>query len=282
VAKELVMARLDYNFQHEASLGSGDIADLSLVSYLTPVGKEYAVVKQVRSPDDEDLLITEADMLRVLADSLPKDTWKNCVPRVLEQDPGRNVLEYFPGWLTAETLRSLEPEIDGKTLVWMWKRLLGLIGWVHHLGYVHGAILPKHVLYFPDGPRLKNSPRQHAIRVIDWCYATKFSTRDRLKAWCPDFADFYPVEIQAKRQLGPWTDIYMSAKLMQYLAGGDVKTRQIPSHIPLELGLCLMECMEYDLTRRPQKASDVFTEVVEIASEVYGEPKYHQFEVRGL
>lgn len=48
--------------------------------------------------------------------------------------------------------------------VWMWKRILELLGWVHRNGIVHGAIRPEHLILHA---------RDHGVVLAGWSSATR-------------------------------------------------------------------------------------------------------------
>lgn len=46
-----------------------------------------------------------------------------------------------------EDVRRAYPNgVDPRASVWIWKRLLELLGWVHRAGYTHGAVIPHHLI----------------------------------------------------------------------------------------------------------------------------------------
>jgi len=49
--------------------------------------------------------------------------------------------------------------VDARTAVWMWRRILGVLGWVHGSGVVHGAVTADHVLIHP---------RDHRALLVGW------------------------------------------------------------------------------------------------------------------
>lgn len=268
----------DFDIVQNFGLCSGDIADIH-------VGKMLGVpvaVKKARTDADRDLLDNEAIVLqdlmeKLLAEPKAKD-WSYAIPQIIGtfKTPRANVLELFSGFISVEDIRKVCTGVDGRTLVWQWKRLLGILSWVHHFGYTHGAVLPPHVLYFPDGS-IKDE-RIHSVRLIDWCYAID-KKESKLKAWVPDYEDFYPPEVKAKKNVGPWTDLYMAGKTMIYLAGGNVKDNKFPSRIPGQLANQIRKCLEPKIKLRAQSVSDVFESFVATAGDVYGKRKFHEFKV---
>ncbi len=279
-----VNGKLHFDFVRNVGLCSGDIANLYLgkVGLYTPV-----LLKIAKNEFDNDLLKNEGDILKELVPKLKQDSWSYFVPQVLDsfqiqstngdQRPWCNVLEFFPGFFDGESIRKLSTGVDGRTLVWMWKRLLGLLSWVHHHGYVHGAVLPPHVMYWPDGS--KKDERTHTLRLVDWAYALNYKTQKKLIAWVPDYRDFYPPEVIKKSTIGPATDLYMAAATMIYLAGGDVKTKKFPSRIPAQISAVIKKCLQDNYNKRPQSMGEYFDTFAATSVDVYGPRKFHEFKL---
>ncbi len=249
----------------------GDITDIYSVE-----GSEW-LIKVARSHDDNDLLRAEGEALRklngitsVVRDGVPtlkenfwvEGTWKR----------EANVITRFPGFVTAQEVYAKygERTVAKRTGVWMFKRILSLLTWVHHFKLVHGAILPSHVMFYPDndGNTTTRDPRKHTIRLIDWCYSVDYTQRTRLSSWVPSWQDFYAPELLAKKAIGPFSDIYMAAELMLYLCG----TLWPPAH-----GKVLLKCLEDDHTKRYQTAKDVLDDWIQATAKEYGAPKWVDF-----
>ena len=247
----------------------GDVADLYRVD-----GKQ-ALVKVARHHDDNDLLRAEVSALRTLEQIKPPV--QDGVPKLLENfyieglwKREANVITFYPGFLTAQQVHA-KMVVDAKTAVWMFKRILSLLTWVHHYKLVHGAILPPHVMFYPDNDGVSGvvDPRKHSIRLIDWCYSVDFTQRTRLSSWVPAWQDHYAPELLSKKFIGPPSDIFMAARLIQYLCG----------KLPGAMEKVLMKCLDPDPAKRYQKAGEVFEDWKAAAAKEFGTPKWHEFNV---
>ena len=283
-----------------ADFASGDIADLHSARHLVGAKENEVLIKAARTHEDNELLVAERDTLEAVHKYLVTNTrhgdWDQCIPQILDSfllDAGTakrvrvNVLEKFDGFLTVEQIHSHYPDgVDGRTVAWMWKRLMILLDWVHQAGYIHGAVLPPHIMYYPDNDgRTERDKRKHSVRLVDFCYSRKHrdlhrvSGTSKLIAWSPAWKDFYPPEVLAKKSVGPETDMYMAAKTMLYLIGGDVKTNTVPKHIEREVSDFLLMCLHNDRQKRPLDIRQYFTLFVMMLERVYGKPKYHMFNI---
>ncbi len=276
-----------------ASLASGDLCDVHRVRFDSAGKTIEGLLKMARELADNELLMAERvnldNLRKAMASKLKKNDWLTCIPEVYDsfliadgsKKTRANILESFDGFLTAEEIQSrLAGGVDGRTIAWMWKRLLGLLDWIHGLGYLHGAVLPPHVLYFPDDDaNLANDLRRHSVRLIDWCYSLELKATSRLKAWCPQYEEFYAPEILGKKLLSPQTDLYMAAKTMVYLLGGNAKDNTFPVSVPAEIIQSLLLCLEKNPDRRPGNPQSYFDSFVRVLEKLYGKPKYHRFTV---
>lgn len=244
----------------------GEMADLYKVE-----GKPI-LLKVVRNHDDNDLLRAEANALKTL--ERIDGPVREGVPRLIstvQLDGMRkreaNLITRFSGFYTAEEVHG-KTVVDARTAVWMFKRLMSLLTWVHHFKMIHGAILPPHVMFYPDndGKRLVDA-RKHSVRLIDWCYSVDFKSRTRLSAWEAKWKDHYAPELIAKKSMSPASDIYMAAKLIRYLCGA----------LPAPLERVMSICTADDPEQRYQKASEAFEAWKAAAAQEFGTPRWHDF-----
>jgi hypothetical protein len=255
----------------------GDIADLYFME------DAARIVKVARSDDDNDLMRAEAKALKLL-DGISGPV-RDGVPILAEsfQIDGKrrreaNVISAFTGFVTAQQVKS-KTNVDYKTAVWMFKRILSLLTWVHHFGLVHGAILPPHVLFYPDNDGQNGvDSRKHSIRLIDWCYSVEYAGRTRLSSWVPAWKDYYAPELVAKQSVTPASDIYMAANLIGYLVDNGVSTSNM-LNMPSQLRSVMLKCTEPDPAKRYQKASEAFDAWTAAAKATFGAPKWHEFEI---
>ena len=248
----------------------GELADLYEVA-----GKPL-LVKVARSHDDNDLLRAEAAALHILKQIPPPVSEgvaalaENFQLEAAAGNPWKreaNVIADLPGFVTAEEVHR-KTIVDARTVVWIFKRILTLLTWVHHFGLVHGAILPPHVLLYPDNDgKNERDARKHSVRLVDWCYSVDFKTRTRLSAWVPAWKEHYAPELLSKKAIGPAADLYMAAFLMRYLT----------KDLPRSLETVLVRCVDKDPQKRYQKAAEVFEAWSKAAIAEFGSPRWQAF-----
>jgi len=264
----------------ESLLTHGDLADIYRCSYTGKAGaKQGLAFKVVQSAADNDLLEHEAKVLATLypADQ-PEEKFYRFLPRVhdtfmLRGAKGRtnrrvNVLPLYSEHVSLSDVIKAHPGgVDYRDAVWMFKRTLMALGFVHRKGVVHGAVLPTHVLVHPV---------EHGAKLIDWAYAVQdpWPKDGRVKAMSTPYREFYAPEILAKGMVSAHTDIFMAAQCMVALLGGDVKSRKAPATVPVQIRMFLESCLFSAQFRRPDDAWALLEEFDQMLERLVGKPKY--------
>ncbi|MEK9151879.1 MAG: hypothetical protein AAB692_00780 [Patescibacteria group bacterium] len=243
---------------------------------------EAVVIKICAAMADADLMAREAEALRDLAKSTAAGAhhFTRIIPEVvatgeIETHDGisrpATVFRYknLHDWTLADVLKEYPDGVDPETMVWMWKRTLMLLGWIHMNDIAHGAVLPQHILI---------QPLNHAVTLLDWAYAVHdgetfqvFSTAGR---------DFYPSRVWDGGRVTWITDIIMSARCMIALLGGDPATGSVPVKVPAPIADYLRHHGGYGPTPKPQRvmtAIEIEQDFGKVAESVYGPRRYHPF-----
>ena len=246
-------------------IATGDLADV----YTSDGG----AFKIVRSPADNDLMKMEADTLKTLyPDGQTDEGFYRYLPKLLDTFEMKgtsgsrrrvNVLTSLPYYSLVEVKNRLKV-LDYRDAVWIYRRVLEGIGFVHRAGIVHGAVIPPHVMVHPV---------THGARIVDWCYAVR---NGRVKALSKPWKSFYPLEVVGKMDASTSTDIYMATACMVWLVGGDVVTRSMPGAVPREVQGFLRGCMIENPKRRPDDAWALHGELSRLLERLVGRPKYRQ------
>ena len=251
----------------------GDLCEL----YPASCGGDAVLLKVVRQPRDNDLLEAEAAALQLLDRELQGQRLRAHFPRLVESTllhDARarrriNVLVAETGYVSlAEVLRAHPDGIAPQDAAWMFNRLLAALGATHAAGLVHGAVVPEHVLI---------RPADHNGLLVDWCYSVPRGAV--VKALSPANREAYPPEITAKLPAVPATDIYMAARCMARLLGGDAHTGSVPERVPAPIRRLLAACLLPSPHRRSASAWQLFDDFREILHELYGPPVFRPFSI---
>ncbi len=201
-------------------LAVGHSSDVFLAERAVRLG-ERVVLKLLRAPADEALFRNEQTALEALERSTKRGSehFSTLLPqRVAFGRSDRNgkprLVAVFrePVGFThslADLCAAYPQGVDPRHVVWLWARLLELLGWVHVSGWVHGAMLPSHVLV---------DARDHGARLVGWSCAGR--PGDALRALDPREATLYPRELLDGGKLTTRGDLTMLARCMRLCAGG--------------------------------------------------------------
>lgn len=251
-------------------LAVGHSSDVFLATRATRI-TERLLVKVLRDAEDEPLLRNEQRVLAKLEASPERGTpyFTSLVPQrafsgVLEGSgfsrPFAAAFRQPPG--LAHTLAQLRERfpggVDPRHAIWLWRRALELLDWLHRSGVVHGALLPAHILL---------DAREHSVGLVGFSCAGGADTP--LAALDPRQADFYPAGAAPKPTLSPATDLAMLARCIVHALGG-LPTR-VPSHVPAPLAQLLGDQLTGNVAVAPLELS---RNVSEVARECFGPPHF--------
>jgi len=246
-------------------LHTGDVSDIHLA---VSEGKNY-LAKVSRIPDGAGRLKTESTIIMHLLKEAytkhPKSRINELFPLLVETFPAADrsmrkqisIFEQVDGLYTLKEVKEKHKDgLDGRHIAWIMKRLLMATSFAHDNNYIHGAVVPTHILI---------DPQNHSIKLIGW--GQSVIANNPLTAISTAYKDFYPQEVFAKKPASPSTDIYMIAKCMVDLAGGSHK---LPRKFQLFLKFCTLDGQ----LMRPQNAMVLYQELTEVLQAVYGTPKF--------
>lgn len=186
---------------------------------------ELVVIKVLRAPGDGDLLAREHEVLTALEASraqgaphftrlLPQRVALGTARLGMRGELGERrvaVHRWRSGFVHTfdDVAREHPLGITAGHAVWMWKRVLELLGWIHASGWVHGAVLPPHLLVHA---------RDHGVTLIG--YSRAVPAGRPLPAFSDDHRGLYPAAVWGGGPATPATDVTMSARcLARVLAG---------------------------------------------------------------
>jgi Putative peptidoglycan binding domain/Protein kinase domain len=227
------------------------------------------VVKIATRAADNDLLERECFTLeKIVPEGTADEKFYRYFPRCLLAGNvtglAANVFPYAAGYVSlADVLRAYPGGLDFRDVVWMFKRTLAGLGFAHRRGFVHGAILPEHVLIHPTN---------HGAKLVDWCYAVP--TGRRGVAYVASRRDYYAPEVLQKVGLGPSTDIFMAASCAVALLGGNPATGEMPDAVPGPVRDFLTTCRSLEFAPRPQDAWDAHEAFDKVLFDLVGKPAY--------
>ncbi len=234
----------------EGLLARGDSTDVFRARWAMRLG-ELCVLKVTRSLADGDLVRREweaIDRLRgstvsgsehfasLLPVPIARGVLRETTPEGDTVERPAAVYQWRSGFVhTLAEVIDVHPEgIDGRISVWIWKRLLEMLHFVHSAGMVHGAVLPPHVLVHP---------RDHGATLVGFGTAT--AVGGSLPARSRAFEAWYPERGLSTGDASAARDLAMSARCVARaltpVSGRGAATFEPPRSLPEPLFSLLSE-----------------------------------------
>jgi serine/threonine protein kinase len=234
------------------SLGRGTASEVFLARRLGQMPL-LATVKLSIHPTGKDALKREAENLLTLQalDGAAGVYAAQRLPEVIacagiDDGTGRHclILRHPSGfWGSLAALATQFPlGLDPRHVLWLWRRMLDVLHFVHAQGWVHGSVSPEHALV---------RPQDHGVRLIGWADAR----RDALP--------------KAKA-----TDLMRSARVVQVLLGGTRPMGTLPAQVPPILASLITRAAEDEAYCIAQGASGIDSQLVAAGREAFGPPVF--------
>lgn len=246
---------------------------------------ELVVLKVARALSDADLVAREFEVISELhgSEAQGAEHFSRLLPQPVMQGPVKDlqgvprpaaVYRWRSGFqhTFVDVLAEYSGGVDPRAAVWMWKRTLELLGFVHRGGFVHGAVLPAHLLVHP---------RDHGVVLVGWSSAQRTSPSRPLVATSASARAFYPEALWSGGAPSPTTDLAMSARSMAYVLGGDPATGKVPRGVPQPLAELVQLQSDPDHPRAAHDAWLLKERVDAAAREAFGPPRYVHFTLPG-
>lgn len=256
----------------EGRIASGDSSEVYRGRWVVRLG-ELVVIKVLAAMSDADLLRREWATLKELAGSSTRGA-EHFVTRLpapvahglVDTDRPRpaSVFGWHSGFVhTLEQVGEAWPSgVSAPVGVWILKRLLELLDFVHRAGFVHGAVTPEHVLVHP---------RDHGAMLVGFTLATPWheARTQRLPAMPRRWASLY----EGGREATPALDVAMACRCVRAVQGWHLAdaVRRGP----------IAEVVDRGRSGRVDSAWELREALVEASREELGPPAYHPLPMPG-
>ena len=227
---------------------------------------ERVLIKRARAKKDGAQLEREWEVLGRLqrSEAAGAEVFSARIPQPVAM--GRNgdapalAVRRIPGFRhTFAAVREAYPQgVDPHAAVWMWRRILEVLSFVHASGMAHGALLPEH-LVVEDG--------EHGVQVVGFRCAG--AAGEELCGVTAAREDLYPRWFLAKRRLSARADLAMSAQCIAHVLVPD------RPEVPEELAELVWEVAG---AREGDPLGDAWAlheRVGKLAKILFGPPSFH-------
>ncbi len=257
-------------------IGQGDSSDV-YTGQRARWPTELVVVKTLRDEKEVDLLENEWRSIQTLLGSQVRgaDTFSALMPQPVThgkitdgQFLGRqaSIFRWQSGFrhTLADVIKTYPQGIPPRASIWVWRRILESLSFIHSSGMVHGAVLPQHLLV---------QDNEHGIRLIGFGYSGRKG--DRLPATVQEKQDLYPGAGKFKPVLTPQMDLCMSARCLSVVLGGDPSAEALPAAVPAPLASIIKRVACLDPDGKPgEDAWALREELGQLAKDVFGPSQF--------
>lgn len=234
---------------------------------------ELVILKILRDSADPASLDNEWDILQTLISSnapgaatfsrrIPQPVMRGTISGGAFMGCRVSIFRWEAGFHhTFESVRRLYPQgIPPRASIWVWRRILETLFFIHNTGLVHGAILPPHLLV---------QENEHGIRIVG--YGNAGVVGQPLRRMIAPYAAFYPPGTRSGTPLSPSLDLGMSARCIIFLLGGDPQRASLPASVPPRLAELIQR-----VAHNPESESAwaLREELGRLADQIYGAPQF--------
>jgi len=256
-------------------LARGDVADVYAAARARRPS-ERVVAKVLRDPRDLPRFQAEWDILGAIhrsevpgaasfAGRLPQPAaFGECGPGLFAGSRAMVFRRAHGFDRTFEEVRRAFPRgIESRASIWVWRRILETLSFLHSAGFCHGAVLPAHLLV-QDG--------EHGVLLVGYGCAGRLG--DVLRPFPSEQKPFYPAALSDSGRLSPALDIAMSARAVAFLLGGTA-AGDLPPALPKRLAALLHRIGWEGVPANPSfSAWKLREDVGALATEEYGPPAF--------
>ena len=239
----------------EKMIAQGDISDV-YTARLARWPTELVIVKLLRDPQDAGRLDNEWQALQTLHKSsapgadtftrlMPQPVVHGDIPAGLFAGRRASIFRWASGFYhTFEAVIQAYPQgIPPRAAIWVWRRILEMLSFIHASGMAHGAVLPAHLLV---------QENDHGVRLVGYSLAGRLN-----------------------QKLTAQSDLSMSARCIAAILGGDPETASLPRTVPAQLaGIVRRIALSEPASVPGQNAWAIREELGELASKVFGPPQF--------
>lgn len=257
-------------------IAHGDISDV-YTAQRARWPTELAILKLLRNRQDIGLFDNEWDVLHALqqSDAPGADIFTMLIPQPIIHEnitagslAGRRVsiFRWESGFRHTfdEVIQAYPQGINPRASIWIWRRILEVLSFIHASGMAHGAVLPAHLLI---------QENEHGVRLVGYSFAGRIG--GNLHPISDVYKSFYPKMEQSRSKLTTQLDLAMSARCIVAILGGNPATASLPATVPAQLaGIVQRIALSKPADASSEDAWTIREKLGEIARKVFGASQF--------
>jgi serine/threonine protein kinase len=257
-------------YRIESTLAQGDLSTVYAGTMTDSGGSAPVVMKLATDPADNDLIQNELRVLRYL--HTEPGVYAKHLPPVfddLRTQDGRMglILGKVEGYDLNQVKRKYSDGIPQRHIIWVFRRLLSILGYTHSKGVIHGNVEPAHILL---------SASDHNLFLIDWAYSI-YKPAATGQGFRAVNARFSAPEVAERKPPIPASDLYSAGKCMIFLLGGDIETDEMPAAVDERIQRFIRFFVRRSAVQRPQDAWEMYGRLDDLRQEVFGPHQFIEF-----
>jgi hypothetical protein len=257
-------------------IAHGDTSDV-YTARLARWPTELAILKLLRDRQDLERFDNEWNALQILqnSDARGADMFTMLLPQpILHGDitggsfGGRraSIFRRASGfhYTCADVIQAYPGGIPPQASIWVWRRILEMLSFIHASGMAHGAIVPAHLLA---------QENEHGVRLVGYSHCGRFG--ETLPAIPQGNEPFYPQPAKSWSTLTAQLDLVMSARCLAALLGGNPETAALPQAVPPQLaGIVQRIALSEPAATPGETAWTIREKLGELAHEIFGPARF--------
>jgi len=258
----------------EKLIAQGDISDVySGMRARWPT--ELVTLKILRSHKDRSLFDNEWKALQHLQDSkapgadffttiIPQPVTHGTIAAGTHKDKRVNIYRWRSGfhYTFEEVVKAYPHGISPRASIWVWRRILEVLSFLHNSGIAHGAVLPSHLL---------TEENEHGVMLVG--YSSAGQPGEKIPVIPQRFDTFYPKLKQSS--LTTQLDLILSARCIIAILGGNPENGSLSATVPERLASTIQRIALSDPSSSGKEdAWAIREELGVIAKEVFGAPQF--------
>ncbi|MBI9049137.1 MAG: serine/threonine protein kinase [Anaerolineaceae bacterium] len=265
----------------QQKIAEGDISDVYF-GQRARWPSELVIIKILRNPNDKALFENEWQALQTLhhSNAPGAEVFSTFLPQLVQHGSEKNakqsdqqvsIFRRESGFrhTLAAVIQAYPQGIPPRTSIWLWRRILELLSFIHTSGMVHGAVLPQHILI---------QDQEHGARLVDFTCTGKAG--DKLSSLSSEYKSCYPKWMQSSGKLSTQADLVMSARCIIAALGGNPAKASLPDAVPTLLAEKIQQVALADQKKSSiPNAWAIREELGSIARQVFGPSKFNPIDM---